>query len=370
VRHLVLAATCSAAALAAAAVACASSQASRSPLGESWRSPLERSHPLAGRVYDVRGGRFASWAELEASVASPRFVLLGETHDNADHHLLQARLVRAVAASGRRDAVAFEMLDAGEQAAVDRALARAPRSPDAIAEETRWDKSGWPDFALYRPVFAAALDAGFPIAAVNLTRAQARDVVRRGPEVLDAPVRRLLDKAGPLPEAALQDLRKEMAASHCGALPESMMDPMVLMQRARDVKMAQRTAAAADAVGGGAVLVAGAGHVRRDRGVPAYLALEAPSAPVLAVGFLEVSADAPEPADYAKDLGVPALPFDWVVFTPRAERQDPCEGLRARVQKGRDGGRPMGGWLDGGVREGGAPDGAGWGTKGEKEADL
>ncbi|HET9597999.1 MAG TPA: ChaN family lipoprotein [Anaeromyxobacteraceae bacterium] len=364
-RRLVLAVACAAAALAASVAACAGSQASRSPAGESWRSPLERSHPLAGRVYDVRAGRFASWAELEAAVAAPRFVLLGETHDNADHHLLQARLVRAVAGSGRRMAVAFEMLDAGEQKAVDRALARAPGDPDALAAETRWAKSGWPDFALYRPIFTAALDAGFPIAAVNLTRDQAREVVRRGPDVLEAPVRELLEKAGPLPGPVLEDLRKEMAASHCGALPESMMEPMVVMQRARDVKMAQRTAAAADAAGGGAVLVAGAGHVRRDRGVPAYLALEAPSAPILAVAFLEVSADETEPGAYASDMGVPALPFDWVVFTPRAERDDPCEGLRARVEKGRDGGRPMGGWLDGG-----APDAGRSGTKSDKEADL
>jgi heme-binding uptake protein ChaN (Tiki superfamily) len=205
---------------------------------------------------------------------------------------------------------------------------------------------------------------------VNLTRHQARDLVRRGPEVLEPPVRALLDRAGPLPEPVLKDLRREMSASHCDALPESMMEPLVLMQRARDVKMAQRMAAAGQ--GRGAILVAGTGHVRKDRGVPAYLALEAPSASTLAVAFLEVVEGADAPGDYAEDMGVAALPLDWVVFTAGAAREDPCAELRARIEKGRDAGRPVGGWLgpDGGPADAGTPDGGTSATKGEKEADL
>jgi hypothetical protein len=61
--------------------------------------------------------------------------------------------------------------------------------------------------------------------------------------------------------------------------------------------------------------------------VPAYL-LDA-GGRIVSVALLEVSAKRPRPADYAEDWGKGPLPFDWVIFTPRAERSDPCAGLRA-----------------------------------------
>ena len=51
-----------------------------------------------------------------ADIAAARdFVLLGEKHDNPDHHRLQAWMIDALVARGRRPAIAMEMLDA-EQA--------------------------------------------------------------------------------------------------------------------------------------------------------------------------------------------------------------------------------------------------------------
>jgi uncharacterized iron-regulated protein len=109
--------------------------------GRPWVSTEHRSHPLVGRIWDPRAARFVDEAALAAAVASADFVLLGETHDNPDHHLLQARLLAAIVAAGRRPALAFEMLTADQQAAVDAALARAPKDPDALAEAVAWKAS-------------------------------------------------------------------------------------------------------------------------------------------------------------------------------------------------------------------------------------
>src|SRR3954466_1305556 len=100
------------------------------------RAPVDREHPLVGRIWN--GSAFLDEQALDAAVQSADFVLLGETHDNPDHHALQARLVR-VAAQGRKPAIVFEMLDVGQQAAVD----AAPRTSDAIAEAVDWSHSGW-----------------------------------------------------------------------------------------------------------------------------------------------------------------------------------------------------------------------------------
>jgi uncharacterized iron-regulated protein len=74
----------------------------------------------------------------------------------------------------------------------------------------------------------------------------------------------------------------------------------------------------------GAVLIAGAGHVRRDRGVPYYLAQEQPQASLVTVALQEVARDLSEPVAYGWHVGA----FDYVWFTPRASDEDPCAAFR------------------------------------------
>ena len=299
--------------------------------GRSWVSTEQRSHPLVGRIWDPRAARFVDEATLAAAVASADFVALGEVHDNPDHHLLQARLVRAVTAAGHRPALAFEMLTADQQAAIDTALARAPKDPDALAEV--WQANRWPDFLYYRPILAAGLEAGLPIVAANLPRAQAREIVAKGKDALDEGLGLRLAREEPIPDAVAAQLRDEMKESHCGELPEAMLDPLVLAQRARDARMSERMVTAG--AGRGAILITGKGHARGDRGVPALVAKDAPGKKVLGIAFEEVRANATQPAAYEEDWGKGPLPFDFVVFTPRTKREDPCAELRKRMEKER-----------------------------------
>ncbi|GEJ55266.1 ChaN family lipoprotein [Anaeromyxobacter diazotrophicus] len=295
---------------------------------------LHADHPLAGRIWDVRAGAFVDDAALERALVSADFVLLGETHDNPEHHRLQARALAGLVAAGRRPAVAFEMLDVAQQPRVDEALAGpGPHDPGALARAIGWAKSGWPDFALYRPIFEVALRAGLPIEAANLSRKQVHEVVRTGAASLAPEVRTLLDRAGPLSKEATDEIRDEMYESHCREMPRTMLEPFVTMQRARDAQMAERLLAAARGREGGAVLIAGAGHVRDDRAVPSYLAREAPGRTRRAVAFQEVSPALRTPADYAAAFGAGGLPFDYVVFTAAAPREDPCQGLREHQRR-------------------------------------
>jgi uncharacterized iron-regulated protein len=303
--------------------------------GRTWVSPLHRDHPLVGRAWDGRAGALSDEAAIAAAIAAADFVLLGEVHDNVDHHLLQARLVRAALAAGRRPALAFEMLTEDQQPAIDASLARAPRDPDALAAAVGWKESRWPDFAWYRPIFTAGLEAGLPVVAANLPRAQMRAIVSKGATAVEEPLRTRLSRDEPIPADVQEGLREEMRASHCAALPESMIDPLVLAQRARDAQMALRVAEAGRERG--AILVTGNGHARTDRGVPAVLARELPGRRILSVAFIEVDPDAHDAAAQVaaivKDLGAKTFPFDYAVFTPGAKRDDPCHGLRERSPK-------------------------------------
>jgi uncharacterized iron-regulated protein len=300
--------------------------------GRSWVSPASQGHPLVGKIWEPKASRFADEAAVDRALGAADFVVLGEIHDNPDAHLLQARLLKAVLASGRRPALAFEMLTTDQQPAVDAALARAPRDADELARAVKWSDSRWPDFKFYRPIFQAGLDAGLPIVAANLTRAEVKAIVSKGPEGLDADLAARLARDEPVPPEVERALREEMQEAHCGELPESMLAPLVLAQRARDARMAERMARTGDVRG--AVLIAGKGHARDDRGVPAALAKDLPGRKIVAVAFVEVEDGENDPAaeSYREEGRGGRAPYDFVVFTPRTGRADPCVKLHAQME--------------------------------------
>jgi len=128
----------------------------------------------------------------------------------------------------------------------------------------------------------------------------------------------------PLGDRLQQRLQAELKVAHCDRLPDSALPGMVRIQRLRDAVMADSLIAAAEAHDG-AVLIAGRGHVRADRGVPWYLRHRLKDPQVLTLGIFEVQPGDNDPAAY-----LPAVPegaaaaFDYVWFTPRRDDADPC----------------------------------------------
>ena len=119
--------------------------------------------------------------------------------------------------------------------------------------------------------------------------------------------------------------------AHCGYAPEQSLKAMVDVQRARDAQMAQSLIAAGDP--GGAILVAGAGHVRNDYGIPVYLRQKAPDKRVISIAFVEVDKQKTEPQSYALPYPDGRLPFDYVWFTPRVDDEDPCEKFKFQLDR-------------------------------------
>ena len=291
-----------------------------------WTSPTGRNHPLAERIWDVRAGTFVLPPDLTARLANARFVLLGERHDNPEHHTLQARLLGGMIAAGRRPAVGFEMLSTDDATAIARYLARSPKDASGLGEAVSWNRSGWPDWRLYEPIAQAALDAGLPIVATNLSRVATDAIRRNGLAGLSASLARQLGLEEPLDPETRDAIRRELDASHCGTVEGATLERMVDVQWARDARMAEALVRAGQR--DGAILIAGAGHVRTDRGVPFHLQRRAPGATVVSVAFLEVEATVDAPAGYAARFEG-ALPFDYVWFTPRVDDVDPCSRRRA-----------------------------------------
>src|SRR5437899_596886 len=106
---------------------------------------LGHDHPLTGRIWNVAQGRFVAMNALAAAVSAARFALLGERHDHPEHHEFQAWLLRRMLESGRRPAVAFEMLDTTQAPALARHLATSPRDAAGRALGRCWSRTlAWP----------------------------------------------------------------------------------------------------------------------------------------------------------------------------------------------------------------------------------
>jgi len=289
-----------------------------------WSTRLAGDHPLVGCIWSVRASRFVEEAQVLGGLRG--YVLLGEKHDNPDHHALQARVLRALVAAGRKPVVAFEMFEVDDQAAIDGARRQHPRDAAALASAAHWEKSGWPPWADYAPIAQVALDASLPIVATGLPRSRMRALMK--PTDADGGAGQAIDEGTPLDAAQAASLREELKESHCGHLPEAAVGSMIRFQRARDASMAASLIAAASAARAkDAVLIAGTGHTRRDRGAGRDLVVRDPSRPVTSIAFAEVEVGKNEPPAYASRWNVAALPFDFVWFTPRANDDDPCAGF-------------------------------------------
>jgi len=302
---------------------CAVALACAVPQGEkgSWHSPLGRDDPLVGRVYDPAADAFIDRDAAFARARLADWVLLGEKHDNADHHQLQADVIQSLARDGLQPAVAFEMLSDDDRPKLEVWHESSPESVSALGAALDWKDSGWPDFEIYRPVFLAAISRQLRIEPANLSKAQLA-ALHGGLDALPAARRHELGLDVPLPPAARASLADEIREGHCGMANDALVASMVDVQRARDASLADALVRA----GVPAVLIAGAGHVRNDRGVPLYLAHRAPGRRVLSIAFVEVG---PASADLHKF----ASEYDLVWFTPRVDDQDPCERFKDQLDK-------------------------------------
>jgi hypothetical protein len=239
----------------------------------------------------------------QADFAGADIVIIGEIHDDPNHHLTQADIITMIDPT----AVVFEMLTA------EQALRVTPANIDdpALGEILGWNASGWPDFAIYAPVFATLGDAEVRGAAPSEFAAmQARD------DIIHA-FRDGADRFGlttPLPDDERAMREQGMQDGHCGALPVEMLPWFVDQQRFRDAVFARAALQAFEQTGGPVVVITGNGHARTDWGMPVYLTAAAPDIAVISIGQITMVDE--------------NAPFDLWRLTDPVDRPDPCAAFQ------------------------------------------
>lgn len=124
--------------------------------------------PTTLPMYDGDGGDRLGWDDLVARSLAAEVVVIGEEHDDANAHALQAALVSDVLALDGRTAISLEMIERDEQPWVDAWLAD---EIDATELAERTGAGSWWDWdAFYQPVLDAAKRSDSPVIAANAPR--------------------------------------------------------------------------------------------------------------------------------------------------------------------------------------------------------
>lgn len=301
-------------------------ETSRLPLpARKWKTDIATSHPLVGRFYDATTFQEVTEDVVQSSCAGATFVLLGEKHDNPDHHTEQARLLGAMVTQKRSPAVVLEMIETDMTDRLAEFMDRQSASSADFGDAMSWEKRGWGPWEGYKPIMDVTFAAKLPVVAGGIPQVRASAIAHHGEGALDAEDRKtfLLDE--PMDPNLESSLHTELVQAHCGHLPSTMVRGMLLAERARDAGMANAMLPFGTR---GAVLIAGNGHTRKDRGVPWALARKAPNAKVVSVSMQEVQDKLTDPKAYD-------VHADFVFFTPRATDEDPCVAFKEEIKRRR-----------------------------------
>lgn len=342
-------------------VATAQPAAQLGPIDQ-WQSTHYRDHKLVGILYLPALKRPADYSAkgqsfirqfLLSYIASTRFVLMGEQHDNPDHHRIQAWLIDEMAKRGRRPSVVMEMIPNSYETKALRYDLNSDPKLDAFAKRLDWEKRGWYSWDIYRPIGLSGAKHGLEFVAGNLDRTQTRALSKTGLAALSKEDKERYLAEKQLPEHLKSDLRADLKNSHCGMMPDTALPAMEIVQRVRDGVMAEALVRTGRRSGG--VLIAGNGHVRKDRGVPRLLKVMAPGfsevkiqqdgetrivrtpkSANLSIGLIEVQPGFEDPQKYGLTNGKGEALYDVVIFTPKFDITDQCAALREHFKKSKE----------------------------------
>ena len=263
---------------------------------------LRKDTPLSGKIWDLRSESFVEPEALLDSLANGTWLLLGETHENLDHHRIQSRFIRYLDKQNRLGALALEMADDSQQIVLDSAHSG---KTEISVQALNWNP-GWP-WEWYQEPVTEGIRRATRVLGADLTRDAKMSAYRN--EQLEVP-------ADSGYTEFMLDLLYE---SHCGQMPKSQLGNMLRVQYARDLSMleAMRANTEANRVN---LLLAGTVHTRYDLGIP-YWNKTLESKTLLMIAANEDSTpQAYYPQSYSQE---PVA--DYILFTPATEYESGCQ---------------------------------------------
>jgi uncharacterized iron-regulated protein len=243
-------------------------------------APQKHQEPELTMVLDLNA--VTNLEGIIPALADKRVVLVGETHDRYDNHLMQLELIRRLHAVHPRLAIGMEMFQQPFQGSLDDYIA-GRTDEKQLLRDTEYYRRWRYDFRLYAPILKYARENQLPVVALNLPAELTSKVGREGITGLTAAERKELpdeiDRSDAEYEARLRKVFERHPAMDGHGL-ENFIDVQLLWDEGMAERAADYLRAHPDYT---LVVLAGAGHLAYGNGIPRRLTrrLEVESAIVL-----------------------------------------------------------------------------------------
>lgn len=170
----------------------------------------------AGRYYQPALQHSVAIEETLRRVARHRVVLLGEHHDNIEHHRWQLHTVAALAALQPKIVLGLEMVPRRLQPVLNR-WTRGQLSEAEFVKQLNWDVIWSFDIQYYLPLFHLARMQRIPLHALNVERELFNRVTREGWQAIPEGKREGITSPAP----ASKEYLRFLAASFLGHNPQA-----------------------------------------------------------------------------------------------------------------------------------------------------
>lgn len=283
---------------------------------QSWESEFYRDHNLIGKIWDTEKDTWITQKRLFLELFEYDYILLGETHNNIDHHKLQARVLNSLITEGPKPAIVMEMLARGswvDQPSTWNDLV-------VLQNQAKLLNKGWP-WELYIPILETAVTYQLELVAGNIRSEDLHEWSNNiGPYTPEEVITEYW-----ITPTSFKQLKQDIVDSHCGHANAEILEFMARAQLQRDRIMTSSLIKSKVPV----VLIAGAGHVRNDYAIPMQLQNTHRQLSFISVAFISVDPNLLEPTDY---LGGSPNKYDILYFTPSHTNQDPCVKFRKQLK--------------------------------------
>jgi uncharacterized iron-regulated protein len=164
----------------------------------------------AGLWIDPESGAVLEHDRVIASAAAQPVVLLGETHDNVEHHRWQLSTIAGLLARRPDLVLGFEVFPRRVGSALERWV-KGELNPDALLEAVDWERIWGYDPDLYLPLFHLARQHRIPVVALNVDREDVAAIAEEGAGALPEDIRREIGEPVAPSEAYLEVLLEAYA---------------------------------------------------------------------------------------------------------------------------------------------------------------
>jgi uncharacterized iron-regulated protein len=134
---------------------------------------------------------FNSVTQLIPEILRANVIYLGETHDSAQDHENQLKIIQALSGRKQKIAIAMEMFQRPYQNVINQYLAGKITEIELIKQTEYNERWGFP-WELYAPIMRYAKASSLPVLALNTKSEITRKVSRQGLESLTAEERKFI----------------------------------------------------------------------------------------------------------------------------------------------------------------------------------